>query len=73
MRATGQSFIDRTREVWQPRTARALSDEDARQIAEHVTGFFSVLLEWQAAERAPRSETTDATSSRSTTTQRRPR
>ena len=71
MRATDQSFIDRTREVFQPRTARALSDEDARQIAEHLTGFFGVLLEWQAAERTLRSETADATSNRSTTTQRR--
>ena len=51
MRATDQPFTHRTREVWQPLAGRALSDEDARQIAERVTGFFSVLLEWQAAER----------------------
>ncbi len=59
MRATDQPFIDRTREVWAPRTARALSDEDARQITERVTGFFSVLLEWQAAERDRGNHTPD--------------
>ena len=73
MRATDQSFIDRTREVWAPRAARALSDEDARQIAERVTGFFSVLLEWQAAERNSGDQTDDAKSSPSTATTRRRR
>ena len=52
MRATDQPFIDRTREVWQPRATRALSDEDARQIAERVTGFFSALL-WPAERTFP--------------------
>ena len=39
-----------TRQVWQPRLGRDLSREDARQIAENVTGFFSVLAEWSRAE-----------------------
>lgn len=43
-------LIRRTREVWQPRLGRALSREDARQIAANVTGFFSVLAEWSRAE-----------------------
>ena len=43
-------LIRRTREVWQPRLGRDLSREDARQIAENVTGFFSVLAEWSRAE-----------------------
>jgi hypothetical protein len=30
---------------------RKLSREDARQIAENVTGFFSILAEWSRAER----------------------
>ncbi len=46
MRETKRQFIDRTLEVWQPRTSRALTREDARQIAENVTGFFRILLEW---------------------------
>ena len=73
MRATDQPFIHRTREVWQPLAGRVLSDEDARQIAERVTGFFSVLLEWQAAERHSGDQTDDETSSLSITTTRRRR
>ncbi len=44
------NLIDRTRQVWQPRIGRDLSREDARQIAENVTGFFAVLAEWSRAE-----------------------
>jgi hypothetical protein len=44
------NLIDRTRAVWQPRLGRDLSREDARQIAENVTGFFAVLAEWSRAE-----------------------
>jgi hypothetical protein len=43
-------LIGRTREVWQPRLGRDLSPEDARQIAENFTGFFSLLVEWSRAE-----------------------
>ena len=42
-------LIRRTREVWQPRLGRALIREDARQIAENMIGFFSVLAEWSEA------------------------
>lgn len=48
--AANDHMIDRTREVWQPRLGRGLSREDARQIAENVTGFFAVLAEWSRAE-----------------------
>lgn len=43
--------IARTRDVWQPRFGRDLTDEDARQIMHNVTGFFGVLAEWSRAER----------------------
>jgi hypothetical protein len=43
--------IARTRQIWQPRIARDVSDEDARQLAENVTGFFTILAEWAHAER----------------------
>ena len=43
--------IARTREVWQTRLGRDLTDEDARQIMHNVTGFFGVLAEWSRAER----------------------
>jgi hypothetical protein len=42
--------ITRTREIWQPRMARNLTDEDARQILHNATGFFGVLAEWRRAE-----------------------
>jgi len=44
-------LIARTKETWQPRVACSLSDEDAREIAENVTGFFKLLLEWDAREK----------------------
>ena len=43
--------IARSRQVWQPRLGRDLTDEDARQIIHNVTGFFGVLAEWSRAER----------------------
>lgn len=43
-------FLDQTLQVWQPRAARELTHEDARQIIANFTGFFRVLAEWKAAE-----------------------
>ena len=40
-----------TRQIWQPRLGRDLTDEDARQIMHNVTGFFGVLAEWARAEK----------------------
>jgi hypothetical protein len=48
--ANDNNLIDRTRQVWQSRIGRDLTDEDARQIAENVTSFFSILAAWSAAE-----------------------
>jgi hypothetical protein len=48
-----ENLIDRTIELWQPRLRRELSREDARQIVENVTGFFSLLSEWSKADTAP--------------------
>ncbi len=50
--APNENLIDRTTETWQQRLDRALSREDARQIVENVTGFFSILAEWSQAELA---------------------
>ena len=47
--------LDRVRttlRLWQPRASRALSQEDARVIAENLVGFFRVLVEWDANERS---------------------
>ena len=50
MTAPSQTFLDHTLEVWQPRASRRLTREDARQIAENLSGFFSLLLEWDTTE-----------------------
>ncbi len=42
--------IERIREVWQPRLGRDLSCDEAKQIANKVIGFFSILAEWSRAE-----------------------
>jgi hypothetical protein len=50
LHAANDNLIGRTREVWKPRLGRDLNREDARQIAENVTGFFKLLAEWSRAE-----------------------
>lgn len=39
-------FLHNTRTFWQSRTDRQLTTEDARQIAENVTGFLQTLVRW---------------------------
>ncbi len=48
--AANDNLIDQTLAVWKPRLGRDLSREDAREIAENVTGFFAVLAEWSRAD-----------------------
>ncbi len=55
MKKTEDNLIDRTIEVWQPRNANRLSDQDARAILENVTGFFTLLLEWETNEQQKKS------------------
>lgn len=43
-----EDLLERTLAVWQPRTSRQLTPEDARQIAENMAGFFFLLHEWAA-------------------------
>ncbi len=45
-------FTAHTLAVWQPRTSRVLTPEDARQIVENMVGFFRTLREWAEAEKA---------------------
>ena len=49
--AANDNLIDRTLAVWKPRLGRDLSREDAREIAENVTGFFTILAQWLRVER----------------------
>ncbi len=44
--------LARTLELWSRRSTRPLTEEDAREIAENMSGFFRVLLEWKAKQRA---------------------
>ena len=48
--AANDNLIEGTRKIWQPRLGRELSGEDARQIAENLTGFFTLLAEWSRSE-----------------------
>ncbi len=41
-------FLQSTIRVWQPYSSDQLSLEDARQIVENMTGFMTVLAEWEA-------------------------
>jgi hypothetical protein len=45
------NLVEKTRRLWRSHIGRDVSSEDARQIAENVTGFFAILAEWSHAER----------------------
>ena len=49
-KAIDDDLVDRTLETWQPRVDHPLSRDDARQIIENVSGFFSILAEWAKAD-----------------------
>jgi hypothetical protein len=44
-----QDFNQRTRAIWQPWSSRELTEEDAREMAANVSGFFRLLAEWDQA------------------------
>jgi hypothetical protein len=44
-------YLEATRAFWQPYAERALTREDAREMAHNLIGFFSVLREWTLRER----------------------
>jgi hypothetical protein len=60
-------LIKQTLEVWQPRTSKVLTREDARQIAENVAGFFAILMEWDATEQYTATQITDTDAVRHST------
>jgi hypothetical protein len=43
-------LIEQTVSIFESRTGRAMSEEDARQAVENISGFFRVLQEWAEAE-----------------------
>jgi hypothetical protein len=45
-------FLQQTIKIWQRRTLRELTYEDARQVTENVVGFFQILVEWEKKEKS---------------------
>ena len=43
-------LIEQTISVFENRTGKMISEEDARQAVENLSGFFRVLQEWAEAE-----------------------
>lgn len=43
-------LIEQTISIFESRTGRVISKEEARQAVENISGFFSVLQEWAEAE-----------------------
>jgi hypothetical protein len=71
-RTEGGDLIDQTITIWQKRTERKLTREDGREIIENISGFFSILQEWERKERAAECART-ALSSHSKLRRRAPR
>ena len=46
-----KDFNERTLDFWRPRTSCKLTQEDAREMAANVAGFFSLLAEWDRNSR----------------------
>jgi hypothetical protein len=51
MKDLSPKIIDETARFWRRRAGKVISQEEARQIIENMTGFFHVLSQWEAAER----------------------
>lgn len=52
-RKTGRlsaELIQQTRDLWQSRTSRRLTDDDAREIIEKTAGFVRLLQKWKRIE-----------------------
>ncbi|MEE4450502.1 hypothetical protein [Novosphingobium resinovorum] len=49
-RRFSDALVEKARRVFQKRTSRKLTNEDARQMLENLTGFFRVLHEWDRAQ-----------------------
>ncbi len=49
-RRFSNELVEDARQVFQEETGRKLTAEDARQMLENLTGFFTVLHEWDRAQ-----------------------
>ena len=43
-------LIQKTLALWQPRTSRQLTEEDAEQMLDNAVGVFRLLLQWRHEE-----------------------
>lgn len=50
-RAIDDALLDQTARLFEPRLGRSVSKEDARQIVDHLGGFFRILAEWERIDR----------------------
>jgi hypothetical protein len=57
-------FIEKTISVFESRTGRVISEEDAWQAVENISGFFRVLREWAEVEDREKSPESPGRSSR---------
>jgi len=49
-------LIEQTISIFESRTGRLISQEEARQAVENISGFFRVLQEWTEAENEEKCE-----------------
>ncbi|MCI0613814.1 hypothetical protein L0244_12590 [bacterium] len=49
-------FLEKTIRVWQPHYKKKLTQEDAREIAQNLSGFYRILAEWDAKEKAKKED-----------------
>ncbi|WP_257554523.1 hypothetical protein [Sphingobium sp. CFD-2] len=55
-RRFSDEIVEKARKVFQKRTSRKLTNEDARQILENLTGYFRVLHDWERTQRKREAE-----------------
>ena len=60
MKMTRQELTEHTIAIWQPRIKHRLSHEDAREITENMSGFFTILAEWSNQKVRYRSDRNDS-------------
>ncbi len=51
MQSKSDKLIQETADFWTRKSGRRVSDEDAREMHANLSGFFAVLLEWDANDR----------------------
>lgn len=51
-----EELIQKTIKVWAPKMGRDPTREEAIEMLDKVTGYFRVLIEWDAAERKKEAE-----------------